>query len=164
MDVRLVSRPAFRLAGHAVRVPLVHQGVNPAIQQHVASLAPQEHQRLKALGETEPHGLLAVSTDLDPDRREGTDLTYLHGVAITDAVAVPDDLDVLPVEAGSWAVFRASGPYPDTLQSLWAATATEWFPSNPWRLRPGPEVVAVLDRADDFSTATVELWLPVEGG
>jgi len=46
--------------------------------------------------------------------------------------------------------------------SNWAATATEWFPSNPWRLRPGPEIVAVLERADDFSTATCELWLPIE--
>ena len=164
MDVRLVTRPAFRLAGHATRVPLVHHGVNAAIQQHVTSLAPQEHQRLKALGDAEPQGLLAVSTDLDPDRREGTELTYLHGVAVTDAVQVPDDLDVIPVAAGSWAVFRAAGPYPDTLQAVWAATATEWFPSNPWRLRPGPEVVAVHDRADDFSTATVELWLPVEEG
>ncbi|MFC0713592.1 AraC family transcriptional regulator [Cellulomonas biazotea] len=162
MDVRLVTRPAFRLVGHAARVPLVHEGVNAAIQQHVTSLPPQEHQRLKDLGDAEPHGLLAVSADLDPDRREGTDLTYLHGVAVSDSAEVPGDLDVLDVDAGTWAVFRASGPYPQTLQTVWAATATEWFPSNPWRLRPGPEVVAVVDRADDFSTATVELWLPVE--
>lgn len=164
MDVRLVTRPAFRLAGHAARVPLVHEGVNPAIQQHVTSLPAEEHARLKALGDGEPHGLLAVSADIDPDRREGTELTYLHGVAVSDGVEVPGDLDVLPVDAGSWAVFRASGPYPATLQRVWAATATEWFPSNPWRLRPGPELVAVLERADDFSTATVELWLPVEPG
>lgn len=162
MDVRLVTRPGFRLAGHAARVPLVHEGVNPTIQRHVASIAPSEHARLKALGDTEPGGLLAVSADLDPDRREGTELTYLHGVAVSDVADVPEDLDVLPVPAGSWAVFRAEGRYPETLQSVWAATATEWFPSNPWRLRPGPEVVAVLDRAEDFSTATVELWLPVE--
>ncbi|WP_456825198.1 AraC family transcriptional regulator [Cellulomonas sp. P5_E12] len=162
MDVRIASRPAFRFAGHATRVPLVHRGVNTAIQDHVTSLSPNEHPRLKALGDAEPYGLLAVSTDIDPDRREGTELTYLHGVAVTDAVEVPDDLDVIPVAAGSWAVFRATGASPDTLQSLWSATATEWFPSNPWRLRPGPEVVAVIDRTDDFSTATVELWLPVD--
>lgn len=162
MDVRLADRPAFRLAGHAARVPLVHEGVNPAIQQHVAALEPQEHLRLRALGDTEPRGLLAVSADLDPDRREGSELTYLHGVAVSEAVEVPGDLDVIDVAAGSWAVFRAAGPYPEALQRLWAATATEWFPSNPWRLRPAPEVVAVLERAEDFSTATVELWLPVE--
>lgn len=164
MDVRLVTRPAFRLAGHAARVPLVHEGVNPAVQHHVASIAPDEHLRLKALGDAEPRGILAVSADLDVDRREGTELTYLHGVAVSDGVVVPADLDVIDVEAGSWAVFRAAGPYPATLQQVWAATATEWFPSNPWRLRPGPEVVAVLERAADLSTATVELWLPVEAG
>jgi AraC family transcriptional regulator len=164
MDVRIVSRPAFRLAGHAWRVPLVHEGVNTVIQQHVTALDPKEHGRLKVLGDAEPHGLLAVSTDFDPDRREGTELTYMHGVAVTGAVEVPDDLDAITVDAGSWAVFRAAGPYPDTLQALWSATATEWFPSNPWQLRPGPEMVAVIDRADDFSTATVELWLPVVGG
>jgi AraC-like DNA-binding protein len=27
---------------------------------------------------------------------------------------------------------------------------------------PGPSMVAVLERAADFSTATTELWLPVE--
>lgn len=162
VDVRITDRPAFHLAGHAARVPLVHAGVNPAIRDHVAALPPEEHERLKALGDTEPRGLLAASADLDPDRREGSELTYLHGVAVTAEVDVPDDLDVLPVEAGAWAVFRAAGPYPQTLQEVWAATATEWFPSNPWRSRPGPELVAVLERAADMSSATVELWLPVE--
>ena len=31
MDARIVDRPAFRLVGHAARVPLIHQGVNPHI-------------------------------------------------------------------------------------------------------------------------------------
>ena len=162
MDVRLVPRPTFRLVGHAARVPLVHEGVNAAIQQHVTSLDPQEHVRLKALGDAEPHGLLAVSDDLDPDRREGSELTYLHGVAVTDATEVPDDLDVIPVAAGSWAVFRAAGPYPETLQTLWAATATEWFPSNPYRVLPGPSLLSILDTSDDGSRGSGELWMPVE--
>src|SRR4051794_23276076 len=29
MDTRIVDHPEFRLVGHAVRVPLVHQGINP---------------------------------------------------------------------------------------------------------------------------------------
>ncbi|TXS54206.1 AraC family transcriptional regulator [Streptomyces sp. t39] len=162
MDTRLVDRPAFRLVGHATRVPLIHQGINPHIQQHIAALPQEEHQRLKALGDTEPKGLLQVSDDLDPDGREGSELTYLHGVALRQDTPAPDGLDVIEVPAGTWAVFLISGPHPQALQTAWAATATEWFPSNPWRLRPGPSVVAFLDRADDFSTATCELWLPVE--
>ena len=93
---------------------------------------------------------------------EGTGLTYLHGVALSADTPVPDDLDAIEVPAGTWAVFRTAGPYPAALQATWAATASEWFPSNPWRLRPGPSMVAVLDRSPDFSTATCELWLPVE--
>ncbi|MBV0895806.1 GyrI-like domain-containing protein [Microbacterium sp. NC79] len=75
---------------------------------------------------------------------------------------MPRDLDAIDVPAGTWAVLRASGPYPATVQETYAASAAEWFPSNPWRLRPGPSIVAVVDRADDFATATIGLWLPVE--
>ena len=162
MDTRIAERPAFRLIGHSARVPLIHEGVNPHIQAHIASLPAAEHVRLKGLSNTEPAGLLQVSADVDPDYAEGSDLTYLHGVAIDEAAEVPGDLDIIDVPAGTWAVFRTSGDYPDALQSMWAATATDWFPSNPWRLRPGPSIVVVLDRTDDFSTAACELWLPIE--
>ena len=162
MDTRIAERPGFRLVGHAARVPLIYNGVNPHIQEHIASLPLSEHQRLKDLSSTEPVGLLQVSADVDADYTEGTELTYLHGVAVDESTPLPHDLDVIEVPAGAWAVFRTAGPYPAALQSTWAATATDWFPSNPWRLRPGPSIVAVLERADDFSTATCELWLPVE--
>ncbi|MFF3611946.1 GyrI-like domain-containing protein [Streptomyces sp. NPDC002580] len=162
MDTHLVDRPAFRLVGYAARVPLIHQGINPHIQKHIAALPPQEHLRLKALSNTEPSGMLQVSDGLDPDATEGSELIYLHGIALTKETSAPDDLDVIEVPAGQWAVFRTSGPHPQALQTTWAATATEWFPSNPWQLRPGPSIVAILERADDFSTATCELWLPVE--
>ena len=114
------------------------------------------------MGNTEPAGLLQVSADVDPDYTEGSELTYLHGVAVTETTPVPEGLDAIEVPAGTWAVFHTAGPYPAALQSTWAATATDWFPSNPWRLRPGPSIVAILGRAADFSTATSELWLPVE--
>lgn len=164
MNTRLLERPAFALVGRATRVPLIHDGVNPRIQEFIAALPPAEHARLKAFGDTEPAGLLQVTDGVDPDDVEGTELTYLHGVAVGAQTPRPEGLDVIEVPAGWWAVFRAAGPYPQMLQQTWAATATEWFPSNPWRLRPGPSIVAVLDRADDFSTATTELWLPVEAG
>lgn len=162
MDTRLTDKAAFRLVGHAARVPLIHEGVNPHIHAHIAALPAEEHERLKMLSTTEPHGLLQVSADVDPDYTEGSELTYLHGVAIDEEAAVPADLDVIDVAAGTWAVFRVEGPYPAALQSTWAATAAEWFPSHPWRLREGPSIVAILDRSPDFRTATCELWLPVE--
>ncbi|MFK3676707.1 GyrI-like domain-containing protein [Microbacterium sp. NPDC090218] len=162
MDVTITHQPAFVLAGHAAEVPLIHEGVNPHIQAHIAAIPPEEHARLKALGDAEPSGILAVTADIEPDAPEGTTLTYLHGVALQATTAVPADLDALELADGAWAVFAARGPFPETLQNLWAATATEWFPSNPWRLRPGPSIVRYLEFTGDF--ASCELWLPVEQG
>lgn len=159
MDTRITDLPAVRLVGHATQVPLVHQGVNPSIAEHVAAISAAETRRLKALNDTDPSGVLAVSDDLDPDRSAGSTLTYLHGVATTER---PEGLDIIEVPAGTWAVFRTEGPHPSALQEAWAATATEWFPSQPWRLRPGPEIVATLAFDPEAGTATCELWLPVE--
>jgi AraC family transcriptional regulator len=78
MDTRIVERPAFRLVGHAARVPLIHQGVNPHIMRHITGLPQAEHARLKALGDADPGGLLQVMDDVDPDATEGTDLTYAY--------------------------------------------------------------------------------------
>jgi AraC family transcriptional regulator len=38
---------------------------------------------------------------------------------------------------------------------------TEWFPSNPYRSRPGPEILGMRMSADG-DEADAELWLPVE--
>lgn len=160
MDTRISNLPAVRLVGYAAQVPLVHEGSNPHIAEHVASIGAEQIVRLKSLNDTEPTGVLAVSDDLDPDRTEGSVLTYLHGVATT--ATATEDLDVIEVPAGTWAVFRTEGPHPASLQAAWAATATTWFPSQPWRLRPGPEIVAILAFDAETATATCELWLPVE--
>ena len=160
MDVTITDRPAFVLVGHAAQVPLQHSGVNPRIAEHIASIAPEEHVRLKALSDTDPAGILAVTAGSEPDAAEGSPLTYLHGVAVRDGAALPPDLDTLPVDAGTWAVFRSSGPFPEAMQQTWAATATDWFPSNPWRLRPGPSIVRYLELTE--TSATCEIWMPIE--
>lgn len=160
MDVTITDRPAFVLAGHAAQVPLIYEGVNPHIQQHIASIAPEEHARLKSLNDTEPAGILAVTAGSETDAPEGTPITYLHGVALQAGSTVAEDLSSISVEAGAWATFRSSGPFPQTLQETWAATATEWFPSNPWRLRPGPTFVRYLELTG--SHADAEIWMPVE--
>ena len=46
MDARILHPPAFRLVGHAARVPLIHSGANPHIAEHVASIPAAQHQRL----------------------------------------------------------------------------------------------------------------------
>lgn len=161
---RIVRRPAFRLVGRSARVPLVHEGINPHIQQLLSDIPAEEHQRLRDLSDTEPLGILAVTDDLAPDRTEGSELTFLLGVAVSEGAQVPADLDRIDVAAGRWLVVDASGPQPHSVQQAWVDVWTAWFPSNPWRLRPGPELVAnlTLDQGGATSRIAAELWIPVE--
>ncbi|MEB3967130.1 AraC family transcriptional regulator [Streptomyces kunmingensis] len=159
MRYRVMDRPDFSVVGIKARVPLVHSGPNQAIIDLVRGVDPQVLERLEKLSDQEPQGIVAVCDDLDPSRAEGTELDYYHGV-LTSAAA-PDGTAVLPVAAGTWAVFTTSGPVPQAIQELWRDVFTEWFPSNPYRSRPGPEILRTR-LSPDGTEADAELWLPVE--
>ncbi|GAA2647447.1 AraC family transcriptional regulator [Streptomyces lunalinharesii] len=159
MQYRIVAKDEFRVVGKKVRVPLVYEGANPAVVEFVRGLGTATVRRIQELSDQEPEGIVAVCDDLDPSRTEGTELDYYHAV-VTDA-PVPADLDALTVPAGTWAVFANTGPYPQALQTLWADVFAQWFPSNPYRSRPGPEILRTRPTPDG-TTATSELWLPVE--
>ena len=121
--------------------------------------------------------MLQVSDDVDPDGREGTELTHLHGVAVRRETPVPDALDAIEVPAGMWAVFRTSGPFPQTLQTAWAAytSGSAWINrrdeiDGAGELAPGAAAdLAVLDR-DPFAgpaeeigaTKVVSTWIDGE--
>ncbi|MEV5162218.1 AraC family transcriptional regulator [Streptomyces sp. NPDC053728] len=159
MRYRIVDKDAFRGVGRRARVPLVHEGANPAIADFIRSLPKDTVARIAALADQEPTGIVGVSDQLDPSRAEGTELDCYHGV-VTGA-EVPEDMDALSVPAGMWAVFESSGPFPKTLQYLWRDVFAQWFPSNPYGSRPGPEILSVR-LSEDGQQADAELWIPVE--
>ena len=159
MRYRVVEREQFHVVGKKARVPLVHVGVNPAIAAFIRGIDEETLRRVAALSDQEPEGIVAVSDDLDPSRAEGTELDYYHGVVA--GAAGPEDLDTLTVPAGTWAVFENSGPFPQALQYLWRDVFTQWFPSNPYRSRPGPEILRTRV-SQDAAQADAELWIPVE--
>ncbi|MET8216136.1 AraC family transcriptional regulator [Streptomyces hirsutus] len=159
MRYRVVDRPDFSVVGLKARVPLVHTGPNQAIIDFVRGIDPRMLERLEKLSDQEPQGIVAVCDDLDPSRAEGTELDYYQGV-ITSAAAT-EGTTVLSVPAGTWAVFTTSGPAPQAIQELWRDVFTQWFPSTPYRSRPGPEILRTR-LSPDGTEADAELWLPVE--
>ncbi|GGO43921.1 AraC family transcriptional regulator [Streptomyces daqingensis] len=161
MRYRIVEKDRFRVVGRKARVPLVHEGANPAIAEFVRSIDEGTLRRLSGMSDQEPEGIVGVSDQLDPGRAEGTELDYYHAVLTSAEGEVPPDLDVLDVPAGTWAVFGSSGPFPQTLQHLWRDVFTQWFPSNPYRSRPGPEILRV-GLSGDGEHADADLWIPVE--
>ncbi|MDK1341853.1 AraC family transcriptional regulator [Streptomyces sp. 378] len=163
MHYRVIDRPAFTVTGFKTRIPLIHSGPNQAIIDFVRGLDKPAVEHLGKLSDQEPRGVVAVCDDLDPSRAEGTELDYYHAV-ITSAPApapAPEGTTTLPVPPGTWAVFTTSGPAPEAVQELWRDVFTEWFPSNPYRTRPGPEILRTA-LTDDGTKADAELWLPVE--
>ncbi|MBG0832363.1 AraC family transcriptional regulator [Planomonospora sp. ID67723] len=159
MRYRIVEKDEFRLVGRKARVPLVHEGMNPAIAEFVRSVGQETMRRMEDLSDQEPRGVVSVAHHIDESREEGTELDYYCGV-VTGADA-PGDMEVLTVPAGTWAVFESSGAFPQALQYLWRDVFTQWFPSNPYRSRPGPEI-SRTQVSQDGTTADAELWIPVE--
>ncbi|WP_407555015.1 AraC family transcriptional regulator [Streptomyces sp. Pv4-95] len=159
MRYRVEEKEEFRVVGRKARVPLVHEGVNPDIAAFIRGLGKEMLERIESLSDQEPEGIVSVSDQLDESRAEGTELDYYHG-AVTRA-AVPEDMESLTVPAGMWAVFDNSGPFPQALQYLWRDVFTQWFPSNPYRSRPGPEILRTR-LTEDGARAEAQLWIPVE--
>ncbi|RST20923.1 AraC family transcriptional regulator [Streptomyces sp. WAC04770] len=164
MNYRLVEKGEFRVVGRKARVPLIHEGPNPAIAEFIRSIGREELERIAALSDQEPTGLVGVSDQLDPSRAEGTELDYYHGVVRglePSDEGAEEGLDSLPVPAGTWAVFTNDGEFPQALQYLWRDVFTQWFPSNPYASRPGPEILSVR-LYEEGRRAVAELWIPVE--
>lgn len=161
MRYRIVDGQALRLVGYGTRVPLVHEGPNPAIEEFTRGLGHDALRALAALSDGEPGGVVSVTGALGPERAEGTLLDY-HLAVVTGAPA-PEGARVLEVAAGTWAVFPfEAAALPEGIQRLWADVFAQWFPSHPThRSAPGPEILRV-DYDEDGSTASGELWVPIE--
>ncbi|RAY15627.1 AraC family transcriptional regulator [Actinomadura craniellae] len=159
MRYRVVEKDGFRLVGKRARVTVVHEGMNPAIAAFIRSIDPETVRRIEELSDQEPGGIVNASAGLGEDRREGAELDYYH--AVVSGADVPEDMDALDVPSGTWAVFESSGAFPQALQYLWRDVFTQWFPSNPYRSRPGPEISRVR-LSEDGAEADAELWIPVE--
>ncbi|MGW6868744.1 AraC family transcriptional regulator [Streptomyces sp. NPDC054904] len=163
MRYRIVEKESFRVVGRKARIPLVHEGVNAAAAAHLESLDEQVIVRMKELVHQEPEGVLSAVVHLTDSREEGAEVDYWIGVVTGPGAAAEDldDLDDLDVPAGTWAVFDNHGPYPSAVQELWRDVFTQWFPSNPYASRPGPELLRT--RLVEIGAETdSQLWIPVE--
>ncbi|WP_079408427.1 AraC family transcriptional regulator [Streptomyces sp. 3211] len=160
MRYRIVEKESFRVVGKKARLPLVREGLNTAAAAHVESLDEQAIVWMKGLAGREPEGILSAVVYLTDSREEGAEADYWIGVVTSPEVAA-EELGALDVPAGTWAVFDNHGPYPSALQALWRDVFTQWFPSNPYVSRPGPELLRTQPVEIGAKTDS-QLWIPVE--
>lgn len=165
MRYRVVERPAFTVVGPKTRVPLIHTGPNQSIIDFVRGIPPRTRDHLEEfakLSNQDPQGIVAVCDDLDPSRAEGTELDYYHAVITTpESVESPttplDDMAVLPVPPGTWAVFTTSGPAPEAIQLLrddYAPAIRDGVPYSTFDSTSDPADLAAMDALCGYLTDT----------
>ncbi|MBY6411703.1 AraC family transcriptional regulator [Rhodococcus sp. BP-252] len=162
MRYRIVDLPEFHIVGRKTRIPLVYSGPNTAMTEFHRTLPEGTGARLKACADVEElPEILFVSTAFESDRADGSLFDYYFAVA---SATNHDDWDSLAVPASKWVVFEAhsENDFQLALQQLWADAFGEWFPSNPYEVVPGPEILTVTQSSDDWTSGTGELWIPVK--
>jgi len=160
MNYRIIDKDAFTIAGIKKRIALVYEGVNHEMDDMWTSLTKQDFVELKQLSNVEPSGIICASTNFSEGRAEGTMLDQYIGVASTDHI--PERWEVLPVDAGTWAIFTAIGNFPATLQNLWARIYTEWLPTSGYELVGGPEILWNEGKDTTLPDYKSEIWIPVK--
>ncbi|MDR6882202.1 AraC family transcriptional regulator [Bacillus sp. 3255] len=160
MNYRLEEKEAFRIAGIMRRVPIVFEGVNPEIAAMWGSLTEENIVQLKQLSNISPKGLISASVNFSEERmQEKGELDHYIGAATTSDV--PEPWAVIEVPAGTWAVFEAVGPFPETLQNVWGRIYSEWFPSSGYEQVNGPEILWNEHKDTSSPTFKSEIWIPV---
>ncbi|KOP75812.1 AraC family transcriptional regulator [Bacillus sp. FJAT-21351] len=160
MNYRIEEKEAFHIVGIKERVPIIFHGVNPKIAAMWESLNDETIRKLKELSNVTPLGLLSASVNFSEGRMEEKgQLDHYIGVATTKDC--PDHLVQLEVPAGTWAVFEAVGPFPDTLQDVWGRIYSEWFPSSNYEQVEGPEILWNEHKNVTSPTFKSEVWIPV---
>lgn len=161
MEFRIEQKPAFNLVGVSKRVPMQFEGVNNAIVELAKSITEEQREEMHALQNMEPYEIVNASYNSDTNflKEEGF-LTHLIGV-LTTKNEVSDQLDKVPVEACTWAVFPNEGPFPKTLQDTMAKTYTEWLPTSDYEIIQAPTFSFTKMNSHKKDYAYSEIWLPV---
>ncbi|MEK8069287.1 AraC family transcriptional regulator [Rhodococcoides navarretei] len=163
MRYRITELPPFHIVGKATRIPLRYRGENTAMTEFHRSLGPGTGERLRTLADLpEFPDILFVSDGFEPDREDGSLFDYYFAVAST--APAPHEWNTLDVPASTWAVFQTSSDtaLAPALQQLWADAFGEWFPSNPYEVIPGPEILTVTEASPNWSSGAGELWIPIQ--
>lgn len=161
MEFRIEEKPAFNLVGVSKRVPMQFEGVNNEIVKLAQSITKEQREEMHSLQNIEPYEIVNASYEAEANfLKEEGDLTHLIGVLTTEN-QVSDQLEKVPVEAHTWAIFPNEGPFPSTLQETMAKIYSEWLPSSNYEVINAPTFSFTKMDAQKIGYAYSEVWTPV---
>lgn len=161
MEFRIEDKPAFNLVGVSKRIPMQFEGVNNEIVKLAQSITEEQRKEMHSLQNIEPYEIVNASYEADANfLREEGDLTHLIGV-LTTTNQVSDQLEKVPVDAYTWAIFPNEGPFPSTLQNTMAKVYSEWLLSSDYEVINAPTFSFTKMDRDKKDYAYSEVWIPV---
>lgn len=151
MNYRIETKEPFRIVG--VSVPLEKDieknfAVIPAKWGEIA--ADGTLQRLTGMMDTQPYGVLGISTCNDTE-------PWRYYIAVSSSRAA-DGLEEYTVPGATWAVFPGTGTN-QSIQELERRIVTEWLPTSGYEYGNAPDVEVYLN--PDPENAQYEVWIPV---
>lgn len=161
MEFRIEDKPAFNLVGVSKRVPMQFEGVNNEIVKLAKSITKEQKEEMHALQNIDPYEIINASYDADANfLKEEGDLTHLIGV-LTTKNEVSESLEIVSVEACTWAIFPNEGQFPSTLQETMAKAYSEWLPSSDYEVINAPTFSFTNIDKYKKDYAYSEIWIPV---
>jgi len=161
MDFRIEDKPAFNLVGVSKRIPMQFEGVNNEIVKLAQSITDEQRKEMHSLQNIEPYEIVNASYEADANfLKEEGDLTHMIGI-LTTTNQVSDQLEKMPVDAYTWAIFPNEGPFPSTLQNTMAKVYSEWLPSSDYEVINAPTFSFTKMDKDKKDYAYSEVWIPV---
>lgn len=151
MEYRIETKEAFRIVG--VSVPL-HKDIEknfeviPPKWQEIATDGTL--QRLCAMMDTQPMGVLGVSTCNETE-------PWRYYIAVSSSQE-KGGLEEYVVPAATWAIFSGEGTNA-SIQELERRIVTEWLPTSGYEYGNAPDVEVYLN--PDPQNARYEVWIPV---
>lgn len=162
MEAKIVDMPAFTFAGVQKRVPMQFEGVNQAIVELTESITEAQRKEMRSLQNLEPYEVVNISYDADENfLKEEGELTHMIGV-LTTSSDISSSLETINIPKTKWAVFPNEGPFPETMQSTMAKTASEWFPSSNYEQIDLPNFSFTIMDPEKEDYAYSEIWIPVQ--
>jgi predicted transcriptional regulator YdeE len=152
LQQRTVERPAFAVAGLAVRTSQARQALD-AGPLAARFFAPGFAESLN--GRTDPSATYAVHAGYD-----AADETYrlFLGFEVDPLAQQPADVDVIVVPAGRYTVFTAVGPQPQASIDAWREILA--WRSGPDLVRSGVASFEVHDDRVRGATPEVDIYIP----
>ncbi len=161
MEFRIEDKPAFHLVGVSKRVPMQFEGVNNEIVKLAESITNEQREEMHSLQNIEPYEIVNASYDADANfLKEEGDLTHLIGILTTEN-QVSDQLEKVPVEACTWAIFPNEGSFPSELQTTMAKIYAEWLPASNYEIINAPTFSFTKMNEHKKGYAYSEVWIPV---